>query len=69
MLRRLLTLLIAFSALSLSAQFGNPISWEFDFKKVEGDEFDLIATSRADDGFMIYSQFTPPGGPITGWQK
>ena len=64
MLRRLLTLLIAFSALSLSAQFGNPISWEFDFKKVEGDEFDLIATSRADDGFMIYSQFTPPGGPI-----
>ncbi len=64
MLRHLLTLLITFSALGLSAQFGNPISWEFDFKQVEGDEFDLIATSRADDGFMIYSQFTPEGGPL-----
>jgi thiol:disulfide interchange protein DsbD len=64
MLRRLLTLLIAFFALSLSAQFGNPISWDFTFKQVEGDEYNLIATSYAEDGFMIYSQFTPEGGPI-----
>ena len=64
MLRRLLTLLLTFSTLGLAAQFGNPISWEFDFKQVEGDEFDLIATSRAEDGFMVYSQFTPEGGPI-----
>ena len=64
MLRRLLTLSIAFFSLGLAAQFGNPISWEFDFKRVEGNEFDLIATSTADDGFMIYSQFTPEGGPL-----
>jgi thiol:disulfide interchange protein len=64
MLRRRLTLVIAFFALSLSAQFSNPISWDFTFKQVEGDNFDLIATSYAEDGFMIYSQFTPEGGPI-----
>ncbi|TXF89524.1 DUF255 domain-containing protein [Neolewinella aurantiaca] len=64
MLRHSLTLIIALFALTLSAQFGNPISWDFSFKQVEGDEFELIATSYAEDGYMIYSQFTPEGGPI-----
>jgi thiol:disulfide interchange protein DsbD len=64
MLRQFLTSLFLFLALGLTAQFANPISWEFSFKPVAGDEFDLIAVSTAREDFAIYSQYTPEGGPI-----
>ncbi len=64
MLRQLLTSLFLFLAVGLTAQFTNPISWEFSFEPVAGDEFDLIAVSTAEDGFAIYSQYTPEGGPV-----
>lgn len=64
MLRSLFTLLLFAFTLGLTAQFTNPISWEFSYRQVEGNEFDLIATSTAEDGFSIYSQYTPEGGPI-----
>jgi thiol:disulfide interchange protein DsbD len=64
MLRPLFTFLLLFVALGLSAQFENPISWDFRYEPVSGDEYKLIAVSTAEDGFMIYSQFTPEGGPL-----
>jgi len=64
MLRHLLTALFLLFALGLTAQFSNPISWEFSVEPVSGDEFDLVAVSRAENGFAIYSQYTPEGGPV-----
>jgi thiol:disulfide interchange protein DsbD len=64
MLRSLFTFLLLALTLGLTAQFTNPISWDFSYQQVEGNEFDLIATSTAENGFSIYSQYTPEGGPI-----
>lgn len=64
MLRSLFTFLLFAITLGLTAQFSNPISWDFSYKQVEGNEYDLIATSTAEDGFSVYSQYTPEGGPI-----
>ncbi len=64
MLRSLFSLLLLFSALGLTAQFTNPISWTFSTEHVAGDEFLLVAKSTATDGFAIYSQFTQEGGPV-----
>ena len=64
MLRSLFTFFLLALTLGLTAQFTNPISWDFSYQQVEGNEFDLIATSTAEDGFSIYSQYTPEGGPI-----
>ena len=60
----LLLFVFVLTSAAATAQFANPISWSFSSEHVAGDEFDLIATSRAEDGFSIYSQFTPEGGPI-----
>lgn len=62
--KRLLLLLPILLSLSLSAQFASPITWEFDFERVEGDVFTLIATASAEEGWAIYSQYTPDGGPV-----
>ena len=64
MLRSIFTFLLFFLTLGLTAQFSNPISWDFSYQQVEGNEFDLIATSTAENGFSVYSQYTPEGGPI-----
>jgi len=64
MLRSTLTLLLLSFTLGLSAQFASPISWEFSYEHIEGDEFNLIAKASAEDKWAIYSQYTPEGGPI-----
>jgi len=64
MLRSTLTLLLLSFTLGLSAQFASPISWEFSYEHIGGDEFNLIAKASAEDKWAIYSQYTPEGGPI-----
>ncbi|MTB52501.1 protein-disulfide reductase DsbD [Lewinella sp. W8] len=64
MLRFLLSLLLSFTSLLLSAQFASPISWDFSYTSVAEDQYDLIATATAEDGWAIYSQFTDEGGPV-----
>lgn len=62
--KRLLTFLLLLFSLGLSAQFASPITWEFEYERVEADVFKLIATASAEDGWAIYSQYTPDGGPV-----
>ncbi|PPK87491.1 thiol:disulfide interchange protein DsbD [Neolewinella xylanilytica] len=59
-----LTLFFSLLSVSLFAQFASPISWTFEQRHLEGDEFELIATARADAGWSLYSQFTDEGGPV-----
>ncbi|MEM1359014.1 MAG: hypothetical protein AAGF89_12485, partial [Bacteroidota bacterium] len=63
-MKRLLLLLPLLFSLSLSAQFASPITWEFAHERVEGDVFKLVATATAEEGWAIYSQYTPDGGPV-----
>lgn len=62
--RKLATVLFLFLSLGLTAQFGSPISWDFSYEPLQGDEYNLTITATADPGWNIYSQFTPDGGPI-----
>ena len=64
MLRSIFTFLLFSFTLGLSAQFASPISWDFSYEHIEGDEFNLIAKATAEDKWAIYSQYTPEGGPI-----
>jgi thiol:disulfide interchange protein len=64
MTRFLFSFLLSLSSFLLMAQFASPISWGFSYERVEEDQYDLIATATADDGWAIYSQFTDEGGPV-----
>lgn len=64
MLARLFTTLLLLLSLTVSAQFASPITWETSIEHVSGDEFKLIVTAEGEGGWWLYSQFTPPGGPI-----
>lgn len=66
MMTRLLigALLFFFSTHLLMAQVLEPVKWTFSAEKVNDQEYDLIFTAHADDGWFIYSQFMGDDGPI-----
>lgn len=45
------------------AQIVKPASWNFTVKKVRADLYELHMTATIKDGWAIYSQWTPEGGP------
>lgn len=64
-LRKLLATALLLYAFSLTAQFGRPVVWEFSYQPLpEADEYQLVIKALMDDGWSVYSQFTPPGGPV-----
>ncbi len=54
-------LLLAFL---LRGQDLDPVTWSFGANKVEGNKYKVVFTADIEDGWAIYSQFTPDGGPI-----
>ena len=54
--------LVAFS--SLQAQILDPSKWTSRTEKISGNEFNLIFEGTIEDGWHIYSQWTPDGGPL-----
>jgi thiol:disulfide interchange protein len=63
---RKLILIISFilSALYLSAQIYDPVSWDFGFEKKGDRQYELIFTASIDKNSHIYSMDIPAGGPI-----
>ncbi|TXD84400.1 thiol:disulfide interchange protein [Subsaximicrobium wynnwilliamsii] len=49
---------------NVSAQILEPVKWTTSIEKVSETEYDLIATSKIDAGWHLYSQNVPEGGPI-----
>lgn len=64
-MKKLLFLFVAFVAFAnANAQILEPVKWTSRVEKISGTEFNLIMEAKIDDGWHVYSQFTPDGGPL-----
>jgi len=57
------TLLLA-TALGVSAQIENPVTWSYAQKKISNTEAIVYVKATIQDGWHIYSQNVKPGGPV-----
>ena len=48
----------------VTAQILEPVKWSFDSKKTGDSEYELRFIATMDNGWHLYSQFVPSGGPI-----
>jgi len=48
----------------LLAQIQNPVSWTTSAKKINDNTYEIHVLATIDNGWHIYSQTTPEGGPI-----
>lgn len=57
--------LVAFLVLTnVTAQVKNPVKWTTKTEKISDTEFNLVMTGIIEDGWHVYSQFTPDGGSL-----
>jgi len=49
--------------LATQARIVKPVSWNFTSKKIKGDVYEVHMSAAIIDGWNIYSQWTPDGGP------
>lgn len=64
-MKNFLYTLIAFLVLTnVNAQVKNPVKWTTKTEKVSDDEFNLVMSGVIEEGWHVYSQFTPEGGPL-----
>ena len=64
-MKKLILLLIAFFALStVSAQIKKPVKWTVKTEKISDTEFNLVMYATIEEGWHMYSQFTPEDGPL-----
>ena len=46
------------------AQVKNPVKWSFTTKKINPTSYEVHLTAMLDNGWHLYSQSTPDGGPV-----
>ena len=64
-MKKLLFFLFSFLALAnLNAQIVKPVKWSTKVEKLSESEFNLVMQGTIDDGWHLYSQFTPENGPL-----
>ena len=64
-MKKLLFFLLSFLALAnLNAQIVKPVKWSTKVEKVSNSEFNLVMEGKIDDGWHLYSQYTPDGGSL-----
>jgi len=56
-------LLLSIATLGYS-QIQNPVTWSFSSKKIDAKTYEVHIVATVDDGWHLYSQTTPDGGPI-----
>lgn len=49
---------------AVDAQVKNPVKWSFSAKKINATTYEVHLTANIEDGWHIYSQTTPDGGPV-----
>lgn len=61
-----LFLFFAFAAITLTtlAQIQEPVKWAFSAERTSSSEAELIFTATIDNGWYLYSQNIPEGGPV-----
>lgn len=63
----ILSLIIIFSSTQSFAQavkFQQPVKWSFSTKRISDNEAELTFKAKIDEGWHLYSQVLPEGGPI-----
>ena len=63
-MKKLLFLTAFLYTIIASSQILNPVSWDFDSRKVSATEYELIFTANIDENWAVYSQYVDEGGPI-----
>ncbi len=59
-----LLLLSVFITVISFAQIQEPVEWSFSSKKINATTYTVTLTAKLDNGWHIYSQTTPGGGPV-----
>ncbi len=64
-MKKFLVFLITFFAFAnVNSQVLTPVKWTSRTEKISETEFNLIFDANIDNGWHVYSQFTPDGGPL-----
>jgi thiol:disulfide interchange protein len=64
-MKKLILVLFAFFALANGyAQIKKPVKWTAKTEKISDTEFNLVMNATIEDGWHMYSQFTPDNGPL-----
>ena len=64
-MKKLLFFLFSFLALAnVNAQIVKPVKWSTKVEKLSDSEFNLVMEGKIDEGWHVYSQFTPANGPL-----
>jgi DsbC/DsbD-like thiol-disulfide interchange protein len=63
MKKMFLSLALASLTSVVFAQAENPVKWTFTAKKIDNTTYEVHLTAKVEDGWHIYSQSTPDGGP------
>ena len=64
-MKKVLFFLFSFLALAnLNAQIVKPVKWTTKVEKLSESEFNLVMQGKIDEGWHVYSQFTPADGPL-----
>ena len=64
-MKKVLIFLFSFLALAnLNAQIVKPVKWTTKVEKLSESEFNLVMQGKIDEGWHVYSQFTPADGPL-----
>lgn len=50
--------------LAAMSQMSNPVKFSFSAKKINSITYEVCISAKLEEGWHIYSQFTPSGGPI-----
>src|SRR5690606_24977440 len=64
-MKKLFVLILGLVILNMaSAQVRNPVQWDFSAKKINASTYEVYLTANMEDGWHVYSQHTPEGGPV-----
>ncbi|MEC4003611.1 cytochrome c biogenesis protein CcdA [Flavobacterium sp. SUN052] len=64
-MKKIILILLAFFALTtVSAQIKKPVKWTAKTEKISDTEFNLVMNATIEEGWHMYSQFTPDDGPL-----
>lgn len=60
----ILLLVAALTSSAAISQIQNPVQWDFSAIKINATTYEVHLTATLSDGWHIYSQTTPEGGPV-----
>jgi hypothetical protein len=64
-MKKIFALALSFVVLNgVNAQVKDPVQWAFTAKKINATTYEVHLTANIENGWHLYSQTTPDGGPV-----